>query len=199
MPELNINTSLDQQYQLNFKLISRDLFGEGRIGEFTNNNFEHILTDLSLILSRKVGFGNKLGAGYQGRIRDGNYSHRLMQQYTKVVNLSALRLGHRLAMDQSFGSDIAFRFRMRYRLAMEFPLNGDSVNRGEHYLKLSNEYLNEIEKSDYDLEIRVSPILGYLFSDRNKLEYGLEYRLNSFINSSIQHRIWFLVKWYIKL
>ncbi|MBX2827536.1 MAG: hypothetical protein KTR22_05205, partial [Flavobacteriaceae bacterium] len=77
------------------------------------------------------------------------------------------------------------------------PLNGQSVDPKEFYFKFNHEYLNAWEQNDYDLEIRAVPHLGYKVSKSNKLEFGLDYRLNSFLNTSPSHRFWTVINWYI--
>jgi len=64
------------KYSLNFKLESRQLLTKGAFGEGPNEAYDYVLTDVSLLASRKVGLNNKMAAGYLVRIRDGAVIHR---------------------------------------------------------------------------------------------------------------------------
>jgi len=88
---------------------------------------------------------------------------------------------------------------LRYRIASEFPLSGQSIDPKEFYLKVSNEYLNAFQGNDYDLEIRLAPHFGFLFSDTNKLEFGPAYRISSFIDGSAKNSFWLSLNWYLKI
>ena len=90
-------------------------------------------------------------------------------------------------------------YRFRYRATLENPLNGKSIDPKEFYLKINNEYLNAFEDREYDLEIRFSPLLGLKLNERNKLELGLDYRLDSFLENKTRNHFWTSINWYLKL
>ncbi len=69
----------------------------------------------------------------------------------------------------------------------------------EWYLKLNHEYLGSIEGSEADLELRVVPALGYAFTDANKLECGLDYRVNNWIQGQSRHVYWLAISWFVSL
>ena len=69
---------------------------------------------------------------------------------------------------------------------------------GEGYLKLTHEYLNVLENREYDLGIRLSALAGRLITDRNKLESGLEYRIDGFLAGAPRHTLFLRVNWYLK-
>jgi len=56
-------------------------------------------------------------------------------------------------------------------------------------LKIQNEYL-KIYRDEYDLEVRVNASIGYKFADSNKLEFGLEGRLENLINNPVRSATW---------
>ena len=78
-------------------------------------------------------------------------------------------------------------------------MNGKSIDPKEFYLKINNEYLNAFEDREYDLEIRFSPLLGLKLNERNKLELGLDYRLDSFLENKTRNHFWTSINWYLKL
>ena len=65
----------------------------------------------------------------------------------------------------------------------------------EFYLKLGNELLYDFT----DLEIRITPYLGYQISKKDRIEFGLDYRLREFIKNNTQNDLWFRTTWYISL
>ncbi len=161
--------------------------------------FEYDLSDFIFIASKKVGLNNSLAGGYLFRLRGTTVIHRTIQQFTIVSNYNAFRLAHRISTDQTFEPREPTTFRLRYRLTAELPLNGESVDPGEWYAKISNEYLNSLQDKSYDLEIRLIPLLGYQFTDNNKLEFGPDYRISSFLESSPRSVYWLSVNWFVKL
>ena len=78
-------------------------------------------------------------------------------------------------------------------------MNGESIDPKEFYLKFNNEYLNAFERREYDLEIRFSPLLGLKLNERNQLELGLDYRLDSFLENKTRNHFWTSINWYLKL
>lgn len=99
-------------------------------------------------------------------------------------------MAHRVMTDQTFAKNSKPELRLRYRISSEIPLEGQSLDVKEFYLKINNEYLNSWQSDDYDMEIRGVALLGYSISQANDLEIGIDYRLNSFINGDPRNRIW---------
>lgn len=199
MPSINFNKGMPNDFSINFKAESRQSFASGTFSGESFQGFNYLLTDLSLIGSKKVGLNNKLAGGYLIRLRNGQAIHKAVQQFTFVRRYSAFRMAHRFAADQAFASDLPTELRFRYRITGEFPLNGESVDIREFYLKVNNEYLNAFQGSEYDLEIRLVPMLGYVFSEANKFEFGVDYRLSSFLDSPAQNSFWISINWYLKV
>ena len=147
----------------------------------------------------KFGSQQTLSAGYLWRSRPDTDHHRLMQQYSIVSRFPRFRLGHRLAADQTFRPNTPLEVRLRYRLSLELPLNGTQVDPGEWYLKINHEYLNAFQAQDYDLELRLIPVIGHLFSDRNKVETGVDWRVDRFIHKETRWTFWWAMAWYYSL
>jgi len=165
-----------------------------------------VLSDISMIASRKTGLNTNLGGGYLVRILENQVIHRTIQQFSIVSQYNRFRLAHRFSADQSFNLNPNEEFklkyvqyRLRYRIAAEFPLNGQSVDAREFYLKINNEYLYGWQNSGNDIEIRIVPIIGYNFVDKSKLELGLDYRLDSFLNATTRNSFWLSVNWFFRI
>lgn len=199
LPALNINSKLKNDWYLNAKIESRQLWQKGDFNGEVDTKYKYVLTDFSLITAKKVGLNSRLAGGYLIRVEDGQLFHRFIQQYIIVQRLSGFRLAHRFLSDQTFSNSEKPEFRIRYRITSEIPLNGESVDPGEFYLKINNEYLNSLQESEYDLEIRLTPLLGYDVTDSFKIETGLDYRVNSFLNKNTRHSFWISLNFFIEI
>ncbi len=187
LPSANVNWSMNSNWSLNTKIETRYV------------DSDPILTDLSLIGARRIGLNSRISAGYLIRFEGAESVHRWIQQYTVVQRLRGFRLAHRWVADQSFSSQENLRIRFRYRIAAEWPLNGKTLDPREFYLKISSEYLNALQDSAYDLEIRWVPILGYSVTDNIKLESGLDYRVDSFLRREAEQVYWFTFNVFVDL
>ena len=153
LPSLNLNKKLENAWSLNGKIESRQLIQSGQFkGEIFNKN-KYVLTDFSLITAKKIRLNSRFAGGYLLRLEDGDVFHRFIQQYIVVQKFSGFRFAHRLSCDQTFSKIEAAEYRLRYRITTEIPLNGESVDPGEFYLKINNEYVNSIQSKEYDLEV----------------------------------------------
>jgi len=191
LPTVNLNKKLPKDWSLNFKAESRQSLIKGN-----DFQYEYLLTDLALVAGRKVGINTTVAGGYLIRIGQGKFFNRAIQQLTYVKRYSNFNLSHRVLTDQTFMKGEAPVYRFRYRLSSEIPLEGQSVDPKEFFLKISNEYLNSFQKKDYDLEIRAGGFLGYEFSPSTKIELGLDYRLVLFLNDNAINRFWIGVNFY---
>jgi len=155
------------------------------------------LVDISSILSIKTSLNQSFNFGYILRFRDSEIIHRTFQHYNFVNQLNAFKVGHRFAFEQFYQSKRQTTFRTRYRISAEKALNGEKVDVKEFYLKLGNEYLYDFEGKD--LEVRLTPYLGYKASEKDRIEFGLDYRIGDFINNATENNLWFRVTWYYQL
>lgn len=199
LPSLNVNKKLKKDWSINSKIESRMLFQKGEVNGFVDNNFNYVLTDISLIAAKKIGLNARIAGGYLIRNEEGILHHRFIQQFVVVQKLPGFRLAHRLVSDQTFSIKEDPIFRLRYRISSEIPLNGQSVDPGEYYLKINNEYLNSLQTKEYDLEIRLIPLIGYDISEKIKIETGLDYRVNSFLNHNTRHSYWMTFNVFIEI
>jgi hypothetical protein len=153
----------------------------------------------SLITAKKIGLNSRVAGGYLIRFEGSELFHRFIQQYIIVQKMAGLRLAHRFLSDQTFSTSEKPEFRIRYRITSEIPLDGASVEQGEFYVKINNEYINSVQALEHDLEIRLVPLLGYDISDSLKIETGLDYRVNSFLNNNPRHSYWIAFNFFIDI
>ena len=199
LPSINLNKKLKKDWKLNFKTESRQELARGFFEGEKSSGYNYLLTDLSIIAAKKIDINKSLAIGSLIRLRSGEVIHRFLQQYILVKNLDGMSLSHRIAADQTFQKGESTEYRFRYRMSASIPFNGQSVDPGESYLKLNNEYLHSFESSDYDLEVRVVPHIGFMLKRKNKIELGLDYRIDSFLTGSSRNRFWAVMNWYLAL
>lgn len=199
LPSLNLNKKIKNDWFLNTKLESRLLCQQSEFNGVTDKKYNYVLTDLSLISAKKVALNSRIAVGYLIRLKDGDFIHRFIQHYVVVQKMPGWRLAHRIMADQTFSKIEKPDIRLRYRITSEIPLNGETVDPGELYLKLNNEYVNNLQAKEYDLEIRFIPLLGYDIIDNFKIETGLDYRVNSFLNNNPRHSYWITFNFFIEI
>lgn len=200
LPGVNINGKITGDWRINFRTESRFFLAEGGQEFPTNADFFFDLSDFAAVVSRKISAHQTAGVGYLLRLRsNGTVNHRFIQQFTILKKYDTWRLAHRISTDQTSGPTGPWTFRLRYRLAGEWALNGLEVDPKEWYLKLNHEYLGSIEGREADLELRVVPAVGYAFTDANKLECGLDYRVSNWIQGQSRHVYWLAISWFVSL
>lgn len=199
LPVINFNIGLANGWEVNTKWETRQILSTSVDGERLGRGFDFSLSDQAIVLAKKVGLNSKIGAGYLLRFRAGEIINRSIQQFSVVQRLPSLRLAHRVASDQTFTPGDPMEFRLRYRIGTELALNGQAADAQELYLKLNNEYLGSWQGVDFDLEVRLVPVLGYKFTDRNKLELGLDMRFDSLLEDELRQRWWGVIAWYYKV
>jgi hypothetical protein len=193
LPSLNLNFKMPKDWSLNLKTESRQSLMKDDF------SYDYLLTDISLVASKKIGINTAIAMGYLVRIDDNGIKNRAIQQITFVKRYTNFSLSHRLLADQSFTKDDNTELRLRYRISSEIPLQGKSLDPKEFFIKLNNEYLNSLYENNYDLEIRGSTFIGYVISPTNKLEIGLDYRIDSFLIGMPRNRLWIGLNLFISL
>lgn len=197
LPSLNISNGLGSNWKINTRIETRQQLLSSVGGPDTGLDYKNVLTDIAVVAVRKWRLNQTFGGGYQIRFRDGEIVHRLIQQYTLVNGHRRWRVGHRLSADQTFARGGLPEYRLRYRLTLQVPLSGDSVDPKEFYIKLNNEYLNSWEPGSYDLELRITAFIGYEFDANNKLEVGTDSRLKSFLDGGSDFRNWAIASYFL--
>jgi hypothetical protein len=155
--------------------------------------------DLSVFASRRYRIDQSFAGGYMIRFSERGPIHRLRQQWTRVFREYNFRWAYRMAADQTFVPDAATIYRWRHRFTVEVPLSGQVVDAREFYFKANNEYLFIFRDQSPQWESRWVPLLGYTFSDRNKVEAGVDYRRESRAENPALHSFWWTVQWYVAL
>lgn len=106
--------------------------------------------------------------------------HRLLQQLTLTQSLAKYRLRWRLRSEQRFfrQNDFQVVHRLRSRLGLDFPLQGERLDPGEPYLHLNAEWLVNPESAQpaYYSERRFYSGLGWRLRSGLRLENGMEWR-----------------------
>lgn len=199
LPTINFNKKLKQDWSVNFQYATRHFFRKGAFNSNGTTKYEFELSDYTLLAAKKIGIHSKVSSGFLYRRENGETIIRSIQQFAVVQPLDRFLLSHRFVTDQTFEKDANTTFRARYRIATEIPLNGDAADKNEFYVKLSNEYVNSWQNANYDLEVRFISMIGYTFANNQKLEFGLDYRVNSFVNTFAEHTFWTGINWYVQL
>lgn len=194
LSQINTDLGLGNDWKLNAKLEGRQLFFQQPVAAGKSEiAFERV--DLELVANKSLSPTTAVGGGYLLRRSEEKFIHRFIQQFTVTQKLYSSRLSHRFRIDQTWEKNEAVQVRLRYRLSWEKPLSGLKVDAREFYLKINNEYLGLVQDGNGDLEIRGLANLGYSFSDKNKLESGLDYRVETIINTA-QHQLFLQVAFY---
>jgi hypothetical protein len=197
LPNLNTGIALNSQWKINTKLESRFKALSTSASE-SQFHFEFERVDIALILNRKTGSRNAVGAGYLVRFSDRNVTHRAIQQYVFGREYSVVSIAHRFSADQTFRTHVDPTFRFRYRIGFEIPLSGRSLDPCEWSLKLTNEYLKIFQGRSNDLEVRAQLLTGYLTNQSNSVEIGLEYRVCDIFKEEATHAFWLNLGSFIK-
>jgi len=199
LPQINVNFKIAKNWKLNTKLESRQIFSEKESDAPASNQLRYERTDLAMVLTTKISADNTVGGGYLIRLEDNALTHRLIQQFNNVRSYESISLAHRIVTDETFASADPFSFRLRYRLGIEKPLNGRQIDPREFYAKINNEYLGILSGGRADAEIRGSLAIGYNATDNNKLEFGVEYRVNEFNETVRAQQFWLTIGWFISM
>lgn len=207
--ETNVLMGIVPELSLNYKL--NDKFKLNAIAEFYNDGFSktgsepftwdygYDRTDLQLFGSYRINPLQSVALGYQYSIRNAaSDAHKITQQITLLRRPDKILFGHRFRADQTFYAHNGPRFRIRYRLSLELPLQGSSIDPGEFYMVPSDEVLIGLQENKASFENRLSVHLGYLLQNDNKLQLGLDYR-TGFKESSIYHSLWMRVAFFFNL
>ena len=190
IPSVNLQKNFPKQWKSVFKVESRQSLYKHTL------KYDYLLTDISLVVTKRIATNITVGGGYLLRAENDYFYSRAIQQISFGKNYSVLRMAHRIMTDQTFEGEGNTEFRLRYRLSTEIPLQGQSLDIKEFYLKFNNEYLNSWQRNDYDMEIRLVALLGYSLSPVNDLEIGIDYRLDSFISDNSRNRIWLSINYF---
>lgn len=191
LPKVNVSTKLLKKTKWVNSIEAREVLYKDTF------QFTHNLVDISSIFSVKTDLNQSLNVGYILRFNEGSTIHRFVQHYNIVQHFTSSKLGHRLGFEQFYQSETKPQYRTRYRATFQKALNGEKVDVKEWYIKISNEYLYQFNKEDF--EVRISPYLGYQLSEKDKLEFGIDYRLGKLLDDVNKNSFWIRTTWYISI
>jgi hypothetical protein len=162
-------------------------------------DYKYIRTDITPLLTYQLSPNWGVGLGALTRFENKDFVFRSIQQLTFNKRSASTRFGHRLRTDQTFEPYEKVRLRLRYRFSLEVPLQGKSLNDKEFYTLTSIEQIAIYQAANADWEQRLSVVLGYYFNGHHKIEFGLDYRLDNFLNEAGRHRLWTMMNYYLNL
>ncbi len=167
-------------------------FGNNKISSNWNwhNEIQHrnysFTGDLEQLLIRtgigyQLGRDNNLLIGY-GFIHSENYEdlidtktrfseHRIFQQWISSDKYGRVVIQHRYRLEERFIED-DFKFRYRYFILTQIPINRKSFTSNTTYLAVYNEIFIHHERDHYFDRNRTAIMLGFCFSESIRIELG---------------------------
>lgn len=190
-PQIGANYKVSNNYSHNFSLAKRTFILRDSDTEFTIRQL-----DLAHFSNLKIRGNQSVGIGIQYRFRGlfddtAENELRLIQQYNITKSNRGLRFGNRFRSEQRITNSLTIH-RFRYRFALDFPLQGQSLDIGETYLVLSTESLLSVAKASLpEYDQRITANLGWVLDEKTKLQVGTEYRAENYTNET-EHVFFFL-------
>ena len=193
---VDVNKKLKNGFTLNLGIGYRNLLFADLGSSPVAANSRHM--QISTNLNYQLGFYDRLGGGLMYRFnsigKEGISNElRFTQEYIHVIQLNAVRLAHRLKLDQRTFRSLSTEFRFRYRVSVDFPLNGLKLDPGEFYILVSTETLllsGQAFKPEWDQ--RVNLAIGNQVTQTLKGQVDLQYRAEGFSNE-LQNQIFLVV------
>ncbi|NNJ89683.1 MAG: DUF2490 domain-containing protein [Eudoraea sp.] len=186
-PQLAVNYEVAPHYRHTFALISRNFVYQDQEIDIKGRHL-----DLAHFSSVEVSSNSSLAIGLLYRFReifenDQGNEFRLIQQFSTRSRPLIVRFGHRFRTEQRFitGSTI---HRFRYRLTLDFPLQGEQVDLNEAYLILNSEMLLSVANArtpQYDQ--RFAFTIGWRLTEKSQLQAGLEHRWENYLTNTRQN------------
>lgn len=198
LPSFTFTKKINPKWKMSLNTQTRFSAYKGNFSDSDTfqDDFQYVLTDISILANRKVGLNTSLSVGYLSRFRNNEQHNRLFQQFIISKKYNVIGLAHRFSTDQTFRPNQKAEFRLRYRLAFDKPLKGNKLNPKEFYFKVNNEYLVSLQGKEWNNEIRLIPFLGYAFTDKNKVEIGIDYRISSLGEEFLRNNFWWSLNYY---
>ncbi len=192
-----VNSDINNNYKVNFAVRSRYYSYQE-----DNFNFENRQLDFVHFSTLNLDYNHSVSLGVQYRIREsidgGSNELRLTQQFNYTKKREAIRFGHRVRFEQRILEDLTI-LRLRYRFALDFPLNGEKLDIGEAYIVGSIEALLSNSKNEKpELDYRTTTQFGWLISEKLKLQLGIEYRFEAF-NLNTEQKLFLLTSAILKI
>ncbi|MEB2774538.1 DUF2490 domain-containing protein [Algoriphagus sp. D3-2-R+10] len=189
-PEATLTKKLKNDQKIIFKIEHQNVVYNNAIEQREDLQFTHYRTDLMSFYDVKLNPTKSIAFGVFHRIQEGANANRIIQQFASVNRLRGMKLAHRIRTDQTFTKGESAEIRLRYRIATEIPLAGSTLDPSEHYLVLSNEPIFSLQEGEFEIENRLVFSLGKLITSSQKLEWGIDYRMDKFIQEGFRTRLW---------
>lgn len=197
-----ISYSLNERWKLNTTIANRNGFYENE-DETDMQSFLVNFIEVTQYATYRAGNNFSLTLGYRYRDREpfegvALYEHRLIQQLGYVHFRSPTRLASRLQTEQRWRNE-PFTSRVRYRLSLDRPFNGEKLELGEYYFIFSDELVSEFARSERStLENRFAAGVGRLWSKGLRLQLDIQLRSDDVFDDT-DHTIFVLTNFYIRL
>lgn len=198
-PALSLSKSLQGRWSANSKLVFRQ-----QVANLENNQLSGLsqtdVIELQFFINYRLLGSKRLTLGYlygldEPFLNSAEMEHRLMQQFT-FESGNRFKWVNRIRLEQRIGES-QFRNRLRYRLTFDEPLSGDKIDPLEWYFVAGDEWLytfTGVPGEDH-MENRLHAGLGYVFSNGQKLQMEMQYRLIR-IGAARQSSAWHLLLTY---
>lgn len=189
-PEASLTKKLKNENRVNFKIENQHIMYDSRGDDSERLVFQHYRTDLMSFYDWRLGPTKSFALGVFHRFQEGSNANRMIQQFGLLQRNRNFRIAHRFRTDQTFTRGEKVEIRFRYRLALEIPLNGATLDPGEYYLAISNEPIFSYQARDFEFENRAVFSLGKLIQNGQKLEWSVDYRTDGFVEKPFRTRLW---------
>jgi hypothetical protein len=189
-PEASITKKLKNENRINFKVENQHIIYDNRSEGSKQLEFKHYRTDVMSFYDVRLSPTKSFALGVFHRFQEGSDANRIIQQFGFLQRRRNLRIAHRFRTDQTFTRGEKVEVRLRYRLALEIPLNGATLDPGEYYLAISNEPIFSYQSRAIELENRVVFSLGKLIQNGKRLEWSVDYRTDGYVEKPLRTRLW---------
>jgi len=148
--------------------------------------------EASAMVLRRLNPRSTAGLGYLNRYTTpleptSTIEHRYILQFGYQQSWQKHAVSHRFRAEERV-REAGNIHRLRYRLSLRTPLQGDRLDPGECYLQTQNEGLASFSQNPFSGENRLSVHLGYQLKNRQRVEIGLQHRASQlFTDRDVRH------------
>lgn len=134
-----------------------------------------------------LGYGFIHSQNYVDNTNDkvNNNEHRIFQQFITRQSISRVKIQHRYRFEQRWIEDADFRLRFRYFLSLNIPINNQDIIDNTWYGSMYNEIFLNNKKEFFDRN-RLYFGIGYKLNQTAKFEFGY---MNQFLNNGNRDQI----------
>lgn len=195
-PEVSITKRISELQKINFKVENQHVVFDNRDADSENPQFSHYRTDVMGFYDYSLRHGISVAMGLFHRFQEGEDANRIIQQLAVLQKGRNFRVNHRFRTDQTFTRNQPLELRFRYRLSLELPLEGAELDPGEFYLLSSVESIFSYKGGEYEIENRLAVSLGKFFNRKEKLEWGVDYRTDGYLQDGFRTRLWAKISYF---